>query len=158
MDAYEECKKTVEHGDSVTKKWKKLTEDEKYENIRESKTDVDSIEQNTGYKKENVQHCKDHVFYDTHILDRYKDYGHNDEIKRFDADDNQAEAWKRLEEGTYIEADLTWLQHEKAEQWYEKKNNAGYSESHDRAQKHWSGDPWTNTENINDDAEDINEV
>ncbi len=42
--------------------------------------------------------------------------------------------------------DLTWLKHEKAEQWYEQKHDAGYSESHEKAESHWSGTPWTNTE------------
>jgi len=46
-------------------------------------------------------------------------------IKRFDANENQARAWKRLEEGTHKKKDLTWLKHEKAEQWYEQKHDAG---------------------------------
>jgi hypothetical protein len=32
------------------------------------------------------------------------------------------------------------------EQWYEQKHDAGYSESHEKAESHWSGTPWTNTE------------
>ena len=68
------------------------------------------------------------------------------EIKRFDANENQARAWKRLEEGTHTKEDLIWLKHEKAEQWYEQKHDAGYSESHDKAESKWSGTPWTNTE------------
>ena len=47
--------------------------------------------------------------------------------KRFDANEEQARAWKRLEMGTHTEDDLTWLKHEKAE-------------------SRWSGAPWTNTE------------
>jgi len=36
--------------------------------------------------------------------------------------------------------DLTWLKHEKAEQWYEQKHAAGYSESHKKVEKQssWS--------------------
>ena len=34
----------------------------------------------------------------------------------------------------------------KAEQYYEQKHDAGYSESHEKAENHWSGPPWTNTE------------
>ena len=33
-----------------------------------------------------------------------------------------------------------------SEQWYEQKHDAGYSESHEKAESHWSGTPWTNTE------------
>ena len=59
---------------------------------------------------------------------------------------NQRKHKKRLEEGIYTKEDLVWLKHEKAEQWYEQKHDAGYSESHEKAESHWSGTPWTNTE------------
>ena len=42
----------------------------------------------------------------------------------------QAKARDRLENGTYPKEDIEWLKHEIAERWYEKKHNAGYSESH----------------------------
>lgn len=48
---------------------------------------------------------------------------------------------------------INWLKHEKAEQWYEQKHDAGYSESHEAAENHWSGTPWTNT-NTNTNTED----
>ena len=98
------------------------------------------------FKSENIQKCKNHLFYETHRLDRYESLGEPVEIKRFDANENQAKAWKRLEEGTHTKEDLTWLKHEKAEQQYEQKHDAGYSESHEKAESHWSGTPWTNTE------------
>ena len=107
---------------------------------------MDAIAKNTGYKSKNIQKCKNHLFYDIHRLDRYESLGEPVEIKRFDANENQARAWKRLEEGTHTKEDLTWLKHEKAEQWYEQKHDAGYSESHEKAESHWSGTPWTNTE------------
>ena len=116
--------------------------DESYERIRKSTTDVDQIAANTGIKPANIQKVKDHVFYDTHVLDRYVDMGIEPEIKRFDSDLRQAEAWDRLENGTYTKKDIEWLKHEIAERWYEKKHNAGYSESHDAAEKKWTGDPW----------------
>ena len=138
---------------SQDKKWEKLSAEEKYDSIRKSKADVDAIAKNTGCKRKNVQNCKNHLFYDNHRLDRYESLGEPVEIKRFDANENQARAWKRLEKGTHTTQDLTWLKHEKAEQWYEQKHDAGYSESHEAAEKHWSGTPWTNTNTNTKDKE-----
>ena len=103
--------------EDLDKKWEKLSSEEKYDSIRKSKTDVDAIAKNTGYKRKNVQNCKNHLFYDIHRLDRYESLGEPVEIKQFDANENQARAWKRLEKGTHTRQDLTWLKHEKAEQW-----------------------------------------
>jgi len=36
------------------------------------------------------------------------------------------------------------MKHETAESWYEKKNDSGYSEAHDRVEDRWSGNPWGN--------------
>lgn len=130
---YKEVKETLESAEKLGKTWEKLSAEEKYESIRNSKTDVDAIAKNTGYKSKNIQKCKNHLFYDIHRLDPYESLGEPVETKRFDANENQARAWKRLEEGTYIKEDLTWLKHEKAEQWYELKHDAGYSESHEKA-------------------------
>ena len=80
----------------------------KNESIRNSKTDVDAIAKNTGYKSKNIQKCKTHLFYDIHRLDRYESLGEPIEIKRFDANENQAKALKRLEKGTHTKEDLTW--------------------------------------------------
>ena len=33
---------------------------------------MDAIAKNTGYKSENIQKCKNHLFYETHRLDRYE--------------------------------------------------------------------------------------
>jgi hypothetical protein len=113
---YKEVKETIESAEKLGKTWEKLSAEEKYESIRNSKTDVDAIAKNTGYKSKNIQKCKNHLFYDIHRLDRYESLGEPVEIKRFDANENQARAWKRLEEGTHSKEDLTWLKHEKAEQ------------------------------------------
>ena len=51
-----------------------------------------------------------------YLWDRYESLVEHFEIKRFDANENQARAWKRLAEGTHTKEDLTWLKHEKAEQ------------------------------------------
>lgn len=149
QEAYNEDKETKEAiklVEDVNKKWEKSSAKEKYESIRKSKTDVDAIARNTGYKSKNIQKCKNHLFYDIYRLDRYESLGEPVEIKRFDANENQARAWERLENGIHIKEDLTWLKHEKAEQWYEQKNDVAYSESHEKAESHWSGTPWTNTE------------
>lgn len=149
MDAIDSLEKTMKAIDSLEKSdetWETLNTEEKYESIRNSQTDVTAIAKNTGYKAQNIQKCKNHLFYDNHRLDRYESLGEEVEIKRFDPNEKQARAWKRLEKGTHTKEDLTWLKHEKAEQWYEQKHNAGYSESHEKAESKWSGDPWTNTD------------
>ncbi len=116
--------------------------DELYDAIRDSDTDVSMIASNTGFKPENIQKVKNHVFYDEHLLDRYVDYGIPAKVGRFDSTIEQANAWKRLENGTYTDLDITWLKHETAERWYEKKYNSGYSEAHNRVDSRWSGFPW----------------
>ena len=137
MDGLEKAGAQLESSEDEEKR-----ADEMYEEIRKSEVDVAKIAENTGYKKENVQECKNHVFYNTHKLDRYVSLREPVEIKRFDSNLKQAEAWKRLETGNHTEDDLTWLKHEKAEQYVEKLYDSGYSESHNAAEKHWSGDPW----------------
>lgn len=57
---------------------------------------MEAIAKNTGYKTENIQKCKDHIFYNDHKLDRYEALGEPVEIRRLDADEDQASAWKRL--------------------------------------------------------------
>jgi len=116
---------------------------EMYDAIRASNTDVTSISENTGFKKKNVEKVKDHVFNQEHLLDRYVEQRVLAETKRFDCNKAQAEAWIRLESGTHTPADITWMKHETAESWYEKKHDSGYSEAHDRVEGRWSGYPWT---------------
>ena len=77
---------------------------------------MNAIAKNTGYKSENIQKCKNHLFYETYRLDRYESLGEPLEIKRFDANEDQARAWKKLEKGTHTKEDLIWLMHKKAEQ------------------------------------------
>lgn len=116
--------------------------DELYDAIRASDSDVSAIASSTGFKPENIQKVKDHVFYNEHLLDRYVDQGIPATVGRFDSTVEQAQAWKRLESGTHTDADITWLKHETAERWYELKYNSGYSEAHDRVDWRWSGFPW----------------
>ena len=100
MEAHDEfqAKLTVE---DLGKKWEKLSAEEKYDSIRKSKTDVGATAKNTGHKRNNARNCKNHLFYDIHRLDRYESLGEPVEIKRFDANENQERAWKRLEKGTH---------------------------------------------------------
>ncbi|MBN1007411.1 hypothetical protein [Amphritea pacifica] len=116
--------------------------DELYDAIRASDTDVSTIAANTGIKPQNIQKVKDHVFYNEHLLDKYVDYGIPAERARFDSDLNQAQAWQRLENGTYTDADITWLKHETTERWYEIKHNSGYTDAHNAAERKWTGNPW----------------
>lgn len=91
---------------------------------------------------QNIQKIKDHVFYNEHLLDKYVDYGIPPIRARFDSNINQAQAWKRLEQGNFTKEDTTWMKHEIAERWYEKKHDSGYSAAHEAAEKKWTGNPW----------------
>lgn len=113
-----------------------------YDLIRASDSDVSRIAQNTGIKPANIQKVKDHVFYNKHLLDKYVDYGVPAERARFDSNLSQAKAWKRLETGDYTRADIKWLKHEVAECWYELRHKSGYTESHNAAERKWTGNPW----------------
>lgn len=116
--------------------------DQLYDAIRVSETDVGAIAANTGIKPQNIQKVKDHVFHNEHLLDRYVDLGEPAVVARFDSNLAQADAWKRLESGAHVDADITWLKHETAERWYELKYNSGYTEAHDRVDWRWNGNPW----------------
>ena len=113
-----------------------------YGDIRKSETDIDQVAANLGYKRKNVQRVKDHVFNDEHRLDSYAHLGEPEEVKQFDPDLQQALAWMRLQEGTHTPEDLVWMKHEFAEHHHESTQDAGYSESHARAQGKFDGCPW----------------
>lgn len=110
--------------------------DDAYDAIRASTTDVNSIARNTGIKPSNIQKVKDHVFYQEHLLDRYVDLGEPGVMQRFDSDLAQANAWKRLEEGSHTPADVQFLRHETAESYLMRKwNDPSYNRAHNRAQQ-----------------------
>jgi hypothetical protein len=110
--------------------------DRAYERIRESTTDVHSIAKNTGIKPSNIQKVKDHLFYEEHLLDRYVDLGIPAEMRRFDSDLAIANAWKRLENGTYTPSDLQLLRHEAAESYLMRRwRDHSYTRAHTRAQE-----------------------
>ena len=118
--------------------------DQIYNSIRESDTDICDIAQNLGFKANNIKNVKDHVFYNKHYLDRLAP-AEPVEYRRFDANIQQALAWKRLETGTHTQDDITWIKHECAERHHELKYGSGYSEAHDQAQSRFDGAPWEDT-------------
>jgi len=117
--------------------------DQIYDSIRESDTDICDIAENLGFKADNIKKVKDHVFYNKHYLDRLAP-AEPVEYRRFDANIQQALAWKRLETGTHTQDDITWIKHECAERHHELKYGSGYSEAHNRAQTRFDGAPWEN--------------
>ena len=82
------------------------------------------------------------MFLNKHILDRYSSF--EIEYKRFDSNLQQALAWNHLKSGTFVSEDIEWLKHECAERHHELKYNAGYFESHNRAQTRFDVNPWEN--------------
>ena len=112
-----------------------------YDSIRSCDTDICDIAGNLGFKADNIKNVKDHVFDNEHDLDRFAP-AEPVEHRRFDANIQQALAWKRLETGTYTQDDVTWIKHECAERHHELKYGSGYSEAHDRAQSRFDGAPW----------------
>jgi hypothetical protein len=115
--------------------------DQMYDSIRECDTDICDIAENLGFKADNIKNVKDHVFYNKHYLDRLAP-AEPVEYRRFDANIQQALAWKRLETGTHTQDDVTWIKHECAERHHELKYGSGYSEAHDQAQSRFDGAPW----------------
>ena len=115
--------------------------DQIYHSIRESDTDICDIAENLGFKADNIKNVKDHVFYNKHYLDRLAP-AEPVEYRRFDANIQQALAWKRLETGTHTQDDLSWMKDECAERHHELKYGSGYSEAHDQAQSRFDGAPW----------------
>ena len=109
--------------------------------IRSCDTDICDIAENLGFKADNIKDVKDHVFYNKYYLGRFAP-AEPVEHPIFDANIQQALAWKRLESGTHTQDDVTWIKHECAERHHELKYNSDYSEAHDRAQSRFDGTPW----------------
>ncbi|HEV2600958.1 MAG TPA: hypothetical protein VGT41_01540 [Candidatus Babeliales bacterium] len=78
-----------------------------YASIREAMNDINRVSKNTGLSQNIIRKIKEHVFFDEHIL--------SNGIKRFAPDLDIAEAWNRLVDNKFVQADLTWLLHEYAE-------------------------------------------
>lgn len=102
-----------------------------YERVRECAGDVDVIATNTPYNSRQVQRIKDHLFYDTHILDEGE--------ARFDADPLIANTWSRLQRGSHGPKDLQLMEHELFESRFEDLFHTDYRTAHQAADR--SGRP-----------------
>jgi hypothetical protein len=98
-----------------------------YDAIRASKGDVSNISKNTGMKEFQVERIKDHLFNKKHQLD--------DGVRRFDADPQIANAWKRLEGGNYTDKDIQLLKHELFESKFEGIFKVDYRTAHGAANR-----------------------
>nr|WP_322925113.1 pre-toxin TG domain-containing protein [Paenibacillus sp. SGZ-1014] len=103
-----------------------------YDSIRASTSDVQAISKNTGITESRIQRIKDHVFNNAHI----KSSGNG----RFDPDYEIAQAWTRLQQGTYNAKDIDLLNHELFESRFEGIFKTDYETAHDAAVR--SGRPW----------------
>ncbi len=96
-----------------------------YDSIRASTSDVQAISKNTGISEIRIQRIKDHVFNNEHI----KSSGNG----RFDPDYEIAQAWTRLQQGTYNSKDIDLLNHELFESRFEGIFKTNYETAHDAA-------------------------
>ena len=101
-----------------------------YDSVRNSKKEpiVNAISQNTGMSSSDVSNVYAHVFVNEYDLDGT--------LKRFDADYDMAESFRRLRDGKDIqEHDIVLLKHEALE--YKLMNERGFSydEAHRQAER-----------------------
>ncbi|MFY1588694.1 hypothetical protein ACN267_29860 [Micromonospora sp. WMMD734] len=86
----------------------------------------------TGFTHAEIARVKQHLMVDEHVL---RDYPDGWVRRRFDADEDIAEAWIRLREGRPLEPDLILLEHELAESGYLLLHpDATYPDAHAYAQ------------------------
>jgi hypothetical protein len=116
--------------------------DADYEAIRRSHSDIASIARATKCKESSIRKVKEHLFLNTHRLDRYVNQGLPAVQARFDSDPRIAAAWRRLESGTFDERDLVFLKHEAAEAWYMRNVDRSYDAAHNAAQKRFPAPRW----------------
>lgn len=102
-----------------------------YDKVRSCTHDIENIAQNTPYSEKQVDTIKNHLFYNTHILD--------EGTARFDADPLIANAWSRLQIGTHSPKDLQLLEHELFEARFEALFDTDYRTAHAAADR--SGRP-----------------
>nr|WP_285846123.1 T7SS effector LXG polymorphic toxin [Bacillus safensis] len=106
--------------------------EEMYESFRKTKADIKSISKNTGMPEHRIQRIKEHLFIKEHI----KEHG----VGRFDSDYQIAQAWDRLQKGTYKKNDIDLLNHELFESKFEGIFKTDYRTAHDKTVE--SGRPW----------------
>ncbi|WP_228544316.1 glycosyltransferase [Micromonospora sp. S-DT3-3-22] len=116
--------------------------DRAYDRFRADPGDVADIAANlatvarpggtTGFTHAEIARVKQHLMVDEHVL---RDYPDGWVRRRFDADEDIAEAWIRLREGRPLEPDLVLLEHELAESGYLLLHpDATYPDAHAYAQ------------------------
>lgn len=110
---------------------------EKYARVDDSKR----IAENTGFSQKEIQKVRSHIFYKKHNL--YIGY------ERFDPDYDMAVAWQRLNNGDYLDRDITLLRHELLEREIEMEYNISISEAHAKATETY--DWWTQLMEETDD-------
>ncbi len=106
--------------------------DQMYDNIRDTRDDVDKIAKNTGWDRVKIQAIKSHLFFEKHLFD-------DGEIRLFDSDYWQAEAWIRMTVGNMTELDEVLLKHEFFELEYIREHKCTYEEAHKRQQSYMTG-------------------
>lgn len=80
---------------------------------------------NTGMNEFHIEKIKNHIFYNNHEL--------RQGAARFDADPLIADAWRRLESGTFNQMDIQLLNHELFESKFEGIFKTDYITSHNAA-------------------------
>lgn len=101
--------------------------EKQYDVIRASQSDVDRIAEFSPYSHKEVTVIKNHLFINDHVLD--------DRVGRFDADPLIANAWVRLDQGSYGPKDLQLLEHELFEARFESLFDTDYRTAHDAANR-----------------------
>ena len=98
--------------------------------VRSMKTDCTRIAKNTGFRVQDIERIKNHVFYEKHELE--------DGFTTFDPDYEMGQSWQRLIEGSNIEKrDIVLLNHEFLESIY-MADGLKYDEAHEKAQEIYS--------------------
>jgi hypothetical protein len=59
----------------------------------------------------------------------------------------QALSWLRMKIGRSNYGDSIWFKHEFVERFFDSKDNLGYFNAHNKAQKFYNGQPWTEANN-----------
>ncbi len=94
-----------------------------YTTVRAQAGDVNRVSRNTGIPLEKIQHVKNHVFVEEHIL--------HSGIQRFDSDYDIAKTWERLVNGTHAVQDVEWLCHEHLEALIMRGKTVPWRSAHD---------------------------
>ena len=104
-----------------------------YEEIRGRTTDVKKIALNIGWNENDIACIKAHMFNNEYML--------NGEMKRFDPDFDQVQAWDRLTQGTHTDVDILLLRHEITEYRLMCDFGYGYDKAHEMANEKYNW--WT---------------